>query len=128
MDPIWTNLPTELYVHIIGFIPDAVVRRDLGLKPRKMLSIPQIAFPRSCLKDVEEMHQDQTDNFIPGKTIRISCYPRYFFFELFDGQQVRQVKFDRDSGNVKTSTYEGEDEMQLWDKANVKHLQVVLFN
>ena len=121
---IWSNIPTELYVHVIKFIPDPVIRRDLGLKPRKMLSIPNIDFPRVYYKDVEEIHQDRSDNFKSGKTVHITSFPRYFFFELFDGQQLRQIKFDRASGKVKNTIYEDGEEEELWDKANANHTQI----
>ena len=41
MDPVWQNLPYDLVHLIIGHL-DAATRRDLGLKPLKLKSIPQL--------------------------------------------------------------------------------------
>jgi hypothetical protein len=41
MDPIWQNLPYDLVYRIVQYL-DATTRRDLGLKPLKLKSIPQL--------------------------------------------------------------------------------------
>jgi len=122
MDPIWTQLPSELYVHIIRFIPDAVVRRDLGLKPRKMEHIPKINFPRRMFKDIEHMVLDDAENAFNGITVHITAYVQQFYFEVFDGKQIRQTKMDYLTGNVQKRVFEQGTEEQLWDIVNDTHL------
>ena len=36
MDPIWTRIPNDLALHIIGFLDDIDVRRVFGFKPRRL--------------------------------------------------------------------------------------------
>jgi len=122
MDLIWTQLPSELYVHIIRFIPDAVVRRDLGLKPRKMEHIPKINFPRRNFKDIEHMVLDDAENALNGITVHITAYVQQFYFEVFDGKKIRQTKMDYLTGSVENMVFEQGTEEQLWDAVNDTHL------
>ena len=41
MEPIWQTLPNDLVEHICSFL-DPATRRDVGYKPRKLKSLPQL--------------------------------------------------------------------------------------
>lgn len=122
MDPIWTHLPSELYVHIIRFIPNPVTRRDLGLKPRKMERIPKINFPRRMFKDIEHMDFDEDGNFSNGITVHITAYISQFYFEVFNGTQIRQTKLDHFTGSVEENVFDQGTEEEMWDQVNETHL------
>ena len=41
MDPIWTQLPNDLFVHVFKHL-DSATRRDLGMKPRRLTELPRL--------------------------------------------------------------------------------------
>lgn len=41
MDPIWTQLPNDLFVHVCKHL-DSATRRDLGMKPRRLTELPRL--------------------------------------------------------------------------------------
>ena len=45
MDEVWTQLPNDLAWRIIDHL-DAGMRRDLGRKPQRLKSVPQLKIPR----------------------------------------------------------------------------------
>lgn len=39
MEDVWKHLPTDLTLHVLGFL-DAATRRDIGLKPKRLVVPP----------------------------------------------------------------------------------------
>jgi len=51
MFPIWKNLPIELYYRITDYLNPAL-RRDLGLKPKKITNLPYLDIPTKSYKNI----------------------------------------------------------------------------
>lgn len=44
MDTVWTQIPNDLALHIIGFLDDIDVRRAFGFKPRRLVINKRLNF------------------------------------------------------------------------------------
>jgi hypothetical protein len=81
MDLCWKKLPNELFCIIANYLNPAI-RRDLGFKPRKIINLPFINFPKKSyatwfFKDSQKLIEISFDDrrlFTMSVILGINCF------------------------------------------------------
>lgn len=99
MDQCWKNLPADVFGRIFFYL-DSATRRDLGMKPRRLLALPNLELHRQKLQYYEtsiwlNLTMDEGRRHIHYMWSMNTAFPSWFYqrttmsrFMMIDGVQI----------------------------------------